>query len=92
MLVSLIEDLNTPYFCLQRKVSIKTLLTARGSAAVQVIVLLLHFHVRTFSIVCIIDRDLWRKIALRNTLLCHVNSPKNSVPSNEIVLSCWDSH
>jgi len=76
MLASLIEDLNTPCFCLQRKVSIKALLTARGSAAVQVIVLLLHFMVRTFGIACIVDRDLWRKVALRNTLLCHVNSQK----------------
>ena len=78
MLACLIEDLNTLYFCLQPKVSIKALLTVSDSPAVHVIVLLLHFLVRTFSIGCIIDRDLWRKIALRNTLLCHVNSPKKS--------------
>jgi len=83
MLASLVEDLNTPYFCLQPKVSIKALLTARVSAAVQRIVLLLHFLVRIFSIGCIIDRDLWRKIAFRNTLLSHViRKKKNKIISS----------
>ena len=51
MLATLIEDLNTQYFCLRRKVSIKALSPPRGSSA-----LLLGFQVRTLSMGCIIDR------------------------------------
>jgi adenylate kinase len=39
--------------------------TAKGSAVVQVTILLLRFQVRTLST----DRDMWRKVALREQMV-----------------------